>query len=149
MHMCVCVYSLKVDPTLKPSLIHFTSPHSTFTVTAILYSFNKYWHIPFRNEWMTPNLLSLNHHKFIFSDTWFHLFRTWSIPNSNRCLGTAGRNYTADTKSSNIALRLTSSPSYVLQTAVPSWKRTWLQEQALFVILLSHSRINMTGLDVE
>lgn len=44
-----------------------------------------------------------------------------------------------------MALKLTSSPGYVFQTAVPSWKCTWLQEQALLVIPLQHSRINMMG----
>lgn len=46
-----------------------------------------------------------------------------------------------------MALKLTSSPGYVFQTAVPSWKCTWLQEQALVVIPLQHSRINMMGPD--
>lgn len=46
------------------------------------------------------------------------------------------------------ALRLTVSPGYVFQTAVPSWKCTWLQEQALFVMPLLHSRINMSGLNI-
>lgn len=96
----ICIYI--VESSLKSSLIHFHIPHSTFIVTGILYRFNKYLLTYSIHKWvgMNPNLLSLNHHKFIFSDTCFHLFRTWSILNSNRCSWTAGRNYSADTKSS-------------------------------------------------
>lgn len=85
-------------------------------MTGILYPFNKYFliHSIHKWVWMNPNLLSLNHHKFIFFRHLLSPIQKLKHSKFQQMFMDSWEKLRCRYQIISIALRLTSSPGYVV-----------------------------------